>query len=255
MMGLWGISRLLLLLLSSSLLRIIPHARPVLLLWAIIFFSVLFFHFLKHIHRNVLSWTSSSSPFPRGRFVPHPIEKSTHTCYSYNSPTYLWWIAAIRVSVTVSFKREWRKKKLVYTRTRIALIPFEKWLIENGFLFETAFINVLFLFCFIQAPALAKKCIVHYTTEDQQKRANAALLIGSYAVSWPAFFLFFLIRFLSDCVQWWPSREVVRSPTQLRSVKKDWRTLPFSFFLSVSFASWMNNVACPWAVFDRSRNF
>lgn len=34
----------------------------------------------------------------------------------------------------------------------------------------------------LKAPNLAKKCIVHYTTEDQHKRANAAMLIGSYAV-------------------------------------------------------------------------
>ena len=36
---------------------------------------------------------------------------------------------------------------------------------------------------FLQAQALAKKCIVHYTSEDPQKRANAAFLISSYAVS------------------------------------------------------------------------
>ena len=41
----------------------------------------------------------------------------------------------------------------------------------------------------MQSPALSKKSIVHYTTEDQQKRANAAFLIAAYAVS---FFFFFL---------------------------------------------------------------
>jgi len=34
----------------------------------------------------------------------------------------------------------------------------------------------------LKSPALSKKNIVHYTTEDQQKRANAAFLIGCYAV-------------------------------------------------------------------------
>jgi len=34
-----------------------------------------------------------------------------------------------------------------------------------------------------QAFSLAKKKIVHYTRPDPQKRANAAFLIGAYAVS------------------------------------------------------------------------
>jgi len=46
---------------------------------------------------------------------------------------------------------------------------------------------MIYRYCFklnrkLKAQALAKKCIVHYTSEDPQKRANAAFLISSYAV-------------------------------------------------------------------------
>ena len=36
---------------------------------------------------------------------------------------------------------------------------------------------------FLQSFSLAKKKIVHYTSFDARKRANAGFLIGSYAVS------------------------------------------------------------------------
>lgn len=41
-----------------------------------------------------------------------------------------------------------------------------------------------FVFCF-QSFTLTRKRIVHYTSFDQRKRANAAVLIGAYAVSIP----------------------------------------------------------------------
>ena len=38
-----------------------------------------------------------------------------------------------------------------------------------------------------QSIALAKKKIVHYTSFDARKRANAAFLVGAYQVSsWPS---------------------------------------------------------------------
>ena len=42
--------------------------------------------------------------------------------------------------------------------------------------------NILF-FVIFQSFSLAKKKIVHYTSFDARKRANAAFLIGAYAVS------------------------------------------------------------------------
>ncbi len=41
-----------------------------------------------------------------------------------------------------------------------------------------------------QSCALAKKTIVFYTCGDRKKQANAAYLIGSYAVSFPVQFFF-----------------------------------------------------------------
>lgn len=46
-----------------------------------------------------------------------------------------------------------------------------------------------------QSFSLAKKKIVHYTSFDARKRANAAFLIGAYAVS------LLLLYFLIKCTQ------------------------------------------------------
>ncbi|NXC72012.1 CC14A phosphatase, partial [Anhinga anhinga] len=43
-------------------------------------------------------------------------------------------------------------------------------------------VNMLSVFCFQQYFSLSRKKIVYYTSFDQQKRANAAFLIGAYAV-------------------------------------------------------------------------
>ena len=63
--------------------------------------------------------------------------------------------------------------------------------------FVSFFIRVPILILFLykpfpnsKSPALNKKNIVHYTTEDQQKRANAAFLIGCYAVSFTFYLMF-----------------------------------------------------------------
>jgi len=51
--------------------------------------------------------------------------------------------------------------------------------------------------CF-QAFSLAKKKIVHYTRSDPRKRANAAFLIGAYAVC-TSDSLFLLFRKMFNC--------------------------------------------------------
>lgn len=43
-------------------------------------------------------------------------------------------------------------------------------------------VTLFFVLCF-QSYSLSRKKIVHYTCFDQRKRANAAFLIGAYAVS------------------------------------------------------------------------
>lgn len=42
---------------------------------------------------------------------------------------------------------------------------------------------MIFLFSLLQSFTLTRKRIVHYTSFDQRKRSNAAVLIGGYAVS------------------------------------------------------------------------
>ena len=58
--------------------------------------------------------------------------------------------------------------------------------------FKSYFKSILIVFVtyFLQSYSLAKKKIVHYTSQDPEKRVNAAFLIGSYAVSfsWWIFF-------------------------------------------------------------------
>ena len=122
------------------------------------------------------------------------------------------------------------KKKLVYTHTRIVLIPFEKWLIENGFYLKRHLLMCYFFFVLYRLQLWPKNALS--TIRQKTSRSEPTPPCWSVPMLWVdrLFFLFFFIRFLSDGVQWWPSREFVRSPTQLRSVKKDWRTLPFSFF-------------------------
>lgn len=51
-----------------------------------------------------------------------------------------------------------------------------------------------FVFCF-QSFTLTRKRIVHYTSFDQRKRANAAVLIGAYAVSIPLLSVLFVFLF------------------------------------------------------------
>jgi hypothetical protein len=61
---------------------------------------------------------------------------------------------------------------------------------------DSHFVSLLTFFQIqFKSPALSKKNIVHYTTEDQQKRANAAFLIGCYAVSF-TFYLVFVANFV-----------------------------------------------------------
>lgn len=67
--------------------------------------------------------------------------------------------------------------------------------IDNEFVYENFFndfgpltICMLCRYCQklqrkLNSPLYTKKKIVHYTTTDEEKRLNAALLFGSYAVS------------------------------------------------------------------------
>lgn len=51
----------------------------------------------------------------------------------------------------------------------------------------------------LKSVSLSRKKIVHYTSFDQRKRANAAFLIGSYAVNnsnFKAALLFLLVMFV-----------------------------------------------------------
>lgn len=51
------------------------------------------------------------------------------------------------------------------------------------FLFQLQHIRLLFVYFCVQSITLSRKRIVFYTCGDQKKQANAAYLIGSYAVS------------------------------------------------------------------------
>ena len=67
----------------------------------------------------------------------------------------------------------------------LPILPYTQWQVYGKNLWTILFHWFLlkYLLYFIQTPNLART-IVHYTTENQHKRANAAVLIGSYAVSW-----------------------------------------------------------------------
>ena len=97
-----------------------------------------------------------------------------------------------------------------------------------------------------QAPNLAKKCIVHYTTEDQHKRANAAMLIGSYAVSLLGggiFYHFCFVFFYPVFLFALPRQRSLKLNTFLVW----WYAAFLSAFSLLPSARWMNNVVSPQA--------
>ncbi|TRY94407.1 hypothetical protein DNTS_027946 [Danionella cerebrum] len=94
----------------------------------------------------------------------------------------------------------------------------------------------------LKSFTLTRKRIVHYTSFDQRKRANAAVLIGAYAVSMPLLSFLFLLhlniasRFIQSC-QMFASVLIAASPSERSRLPTDWyipRTFSYIEILIIS---------------------
>lgn len=72
---------------------------------------------------------------------------------------------------------------MVWSQLSIIVVSLKLELTYAVVLFHMHYDCSVFLLFFCQSFSLAKKRIVHYTSFDARKRANAAFLIASYAVS------------------------------------------------------------------------